>query len=115
MTTLSDEIFNLDVTEDLELENFKALLEFETGVPAREIGLVWNGRPLHDDKRTLKNYGIKENDMLLLQRMQGAQGRGSTGATGAPAVPGAGNFNWLLQFTCKGGGGGGGGRGDAPI
>lgn len=74
VTTLSDEVFTIEVSEDLELENFKALCEFETGIPAREIAILWNGRPLHDGKTTLKAYGIRHNDILLLQHMRGVTG-----------------------------------------
>ena len=74
VTTLSDEVFTIEVSEDLELENFKALCEFETGIPAREIAILWNGRPLHDGKTSLKAYGIRHNDILLLQHMRGVTG-----------------------------------------
>ena len=61
MTTLSDEIFTFEVSEDMELESFRALCEIETGISAREIVVFWNGRPLHDDRRKFscdneKNY-----------------------------------------------------------
>ncbi|KAK3104875.1 hypothetical protein FSP39_012183 [Pinctada imbricata] len=88
VTTLSDQIFTLDVSEDLELENFKALCEFEIGIPAKEIAFVWNGRPLHDDKRTLKSYGISNGDMVLLQHMRGSQGQGQTTSQQPAASPG---------------------------
>lgn len=89
VTTLSDQIFTLDVSEDLELENFKALCEFEMGIPASEIAIVSNGRPLHDDKRTLKQYEIKNGDMVLLQHIRGVQGQQSIGpqSTSGPGVP----------------------------
>lgn len=54
VTTLTDVIFNLDVHEDLELENFKAFCEVESGVPVQEIIIVLNGRPLIGDKKSLK-------------------------------------------------------------
>ena len=72
VTTLSDQMFTLDVGEDIELVNFKALCEFESGVPAREIAILWNGRPLNDNKLTLKQYGVKGGDVLLLQHMRGS-------------------------------------------
>lgn len=75
VTTLSDQMFSLDVSDDLELENFKALCEFETEIPSSEIAILWNGRPLHDNKRTLKDYGIKNGDVLLLQQITGNQGQ----------------------------------------
>ncbi|RUS88707.1 hypothetical protein EGW08_003522 [Elysia chlorotica] len=78
VTTLSDQLFNIEVSEDLELENFKALCQVETGVPASEMSIVWNGRPLHDDKLTLKQYGIHHGDMVLIQHLRGQTGRQSS-------------------------------------
>lgn len=75
VTTLNDQIFTLEVSDELELENFKAMCEYEVGISAREIVVMWNGRPLHDDKRTMKQYGIKDGDMLLLQQIRGQQGQ----------------------------------------
>ncbi|XP_014769083.1 protein DDI1 homolog 2 [Octopus bimaculoides] len=74
VTTLSDKVFTIEVSEDLELENFKALCEFETGIPAKETAILLNGRPLRDDKASLKSYGIGHNDILLLQHMRGVTG-----------------------------------------
>ncbi|CAG5129960.1 unnamed protein product [Candidula unifasciata] len=71
ITTLSDQLFTIDVSEDLELENFKALCEVETGVPAIEMSIVWNGRPLHDDKLTLQQYGIRHGEIVLIQHLRG--------------------------------------------
>jgi len=51
VTTLADEIFTFEVSDDMELDSFRALCEIETGISAREIVIFWNGRPLHDDKR----------------------------------------------------------------
>ena len=79
LTTLSDELFNIEVADDIELLNFKALCEFECGIPATQIAILWNGRPLHDDKLKLKDYGIVDGEMLLIQRIQGARGTPSTG------------------------------------
>jgi len=67
-TLEGDQIFTLDVSEDLELENFKALLEFECGVQSSQIVIFHNGVPLGDDKKTLNGYGIKDGDVLLIQR-----------------------------------------------
>lgn len=69
VTTLSDEIFVLDVSEDLELENFKAFCEVESGFPAPEIVIAFNGRPLMDDKKSLKDHGIQDGDAVILQHM----------------------------------------------
>ena len=84
ITTLSDQLFNIEVSEELELDNFKALCEVETGVPAQEMAIVWNGRPLHDNKLSLKEYGIKNGDMVLIQQMRGpVQQSAGSGRPGA--------------------------------
>ena len=88
VTTLGDEIFNLDVNGDMELMNFKALLEFESNVPVREMAILSNGRPLHDDNRKLNDYGLKDGDVLLLQRIQGQQGS-TSGSTRTQAQSGS--------------------------
>lgn len=67
--SLSDQsVFPLNVSADLELENLKAFCEVESGIPAGQIVLAHNGRPLMDDKKTLRDYGVKDGDMLVLQR-----------------------------------------------
>lgn len=70
MATLTDFIFVLDVSEDLELENFKAFCEIESGFPASEIVIAFNGMPLMDNKKSLKELGIRDGDAVILQHMQ---------------------------------------------
>lgn len=72
VTTLNDEIFVLDVSEDLELENFKAFCEIESGFPAKDITLNFNGMPLLDDKKTLKTLGVSDGDVIILLHMMHA-------------------------------------------
>lgn len=72
VTTLSDSIFVLDVSEDLELENFKAFCEIETGIPASDIVICFNGRPLRDEKKSMKKLGIRDGDVVILQQMLGS-------------------------------------------
>ncbi|XP_065226174.1 protein DDI1 homolog 2 [Planococcus citri] len=71
VTTLNDEIFNLDVSEDLELENFKAFCEIESGISATEILISHNGKPLRDNSLSLKAHGVADGDVVILQRMFG--------------------------------------------
>ena len=94
VTTLSDQIFTLEVGEDLDLASVKGLCELEVGVPAQQIALLWNGRPLHDDKLTLKQYGVGNGDMLLLQQIQGQSGQ-RQGAGMQAAGSGCKNFFFL--------------------
>ncbi|KAJ8737353.1 hypothetical protein PYW07_000624 [Mythimna separata] len=84
ITTLNDEIFVLDVSEDLELENFKAFCEIESGFPAKDIILNYNGKPLLDDKKSLKEHGVHDGDVIvLLHMMQSASNLNQTDASQA--------------------------------
>lgn len=69
VTTLDDRLITIEVSEELELENLKAQCEFELSIPSTGIVLTWNGRPLQDDKKTLKEYGVGDGDILLLQQL----------------------------------------------
>ena len=69
VTTLSTgKVFSLDIPEDLELENFKAFCEAESDIPASDIVIIYNGIPLTDVKKPIKDYGIKDHDMVVLER-----------------------------------------------
>ncbi|XP_060517789.1 protein DDI1 homolog 2 isoform X2 [Cylas formicarius] len=69
VTTLTDFVFVLEVSEDLELENFKAFCEIESGFPASEIAIAFNGMPLMDNKKSLKDHGVRDGDAVILQHM----------------------------------------------
>ena len=47
VATLSDTVFTLEVASDMEVENFKALCEVESGIPAAEMALLFNGQVEH--------------------------------------------------------------------
>ncbi|KPJ20483.1 Protein DDI1-like 2 [Papilio machaon] len=66
VTTVNDDIFVIDVAEDLELENFKALCEIESGVQAKDIIINHNGKPLIGDKKSLKDHGVSDGDVIVL-------------------------------------------------
>lgn len=69
VTTHDDHLFVLDVSEDLELINFKALCEVETGIPSQQIGLTHNNRLLVDDFSSMKNLGVHDGDVIIIQRV----------------------------------------------
>lgn len=69
VTTLNDDIFILDVSEDLELENFKAFCEIESGFPAKDFVLNFNGKPLLDDQKSLREHGVSDGDVIVLLHM----------------------------------------------
>ena len=89
VTTPSDEIFNLDVSEDLELDNFKAFCEVESGIPASDIVIVFQGRALSHGLDSLKSHGLADGDVVLIQRK-------ASRSSGAASTPAAGKFNNLL-------------------
>lgn len=67
VTTTTDKIFFLDVSEELELENFKAFCEMESGITGSQMVVIFNGKPLIDNKKPLKHFGIKDGDCVMLQ------------------------------------------------
>lgn len=67
VTTVTDYVFELDVHEELELENFKAFCEVESGFPSTEIVILFKGQPLVDDKKSLKDHGVSDGDVVVLQ------------------------------------------------
>jgi len=87
VATLEDAVFNLDVSEDLEIENFKAFCEVESGIPSAEIGLLFNGIPLLDMKKSLKDYNVKDGDMLMLERMRSTQQARRVASASGGGVP----------------------------
>ncbi|XP_045107003.1 protein DDI1 homolog 2-like isoform X2 [Portunus trituberculatus] len=60
----------LEVAEDLEMENFKALVEMEAGIPAKDMFVIFNAQQLSDDKKTLKDYGVKDGELLMVLRRE---------------------------------------------
>ena len=69
LTTLEGNLHPVEVSEELELINLKALCEQETNIAASKISLTHNGQPLADDQRTLSSYSIKENDIIMIQEI----------------------------------------------
>jgi DNA damage-inducible protein 1 len=97
VTTLSDEIFSLDVSEDLELENFKVFCEIESGIPSNEILINHNGKPLMENQKSLKTLGIIDGDIVILQRMFSS----SNERTSSPPAPKSkSNYYIPLFFAC---------------
>ncbi len=94
-------IFTLEVSEDMELENFKALCEFEVGIPTAEIALVASGIPLQGDQRKLMEFGIKDGDVIMLQRIQGARAISSPSQSGPPAGARGGGSGIYLSYRIK--------------
>lgn len=65
--SFGENLFSLEVPEDLELENFKAFCEIESGKKANELIVIFNNNPLTDDKKTLNFYGVNDGDLIKLE------------------------------------------------
>jgi len=68
--TSTDAVFALEISPDMELENFKVLVQVESGVEdMTNMVFFHNGRILLDDKKTLKDFGVENTDVLLFGPM----------------------------------------------
>ncbi|XP_072308582.1 protein DDI1 homolog 2 isoform X3 [Eucyclogobius newberryi] len=63
-------IFSLDVSPELELRDFVALCEIESGIPAVEIQIVYVEQEMKDPTRALGNYGVKDGDVVELRQAE---------------------------------------------
>jgi DNA damage-inducible protein 1 len=70
---LGEQVFPLEVAEDTEIRDIRALCEFETSIPASDIALIWHGQVLRNPTKTLKNYGVTNDDLILLERASAMQ------------------------------------------
>ncbi|XP_068239930.1 protein DDI1 homolog 2 isoform X5 [Palaemon carinicauda] len=66
--TTENSTYPIEVADDLELENFKALCEMEVGIPVGEMIVVFNARPLTDNKKSLRDYGVKDGELVMVIR-----------------------------------------------
>ena len=82
VTTITEKLFFLDVSEDLELENFKAICEMDSGIACSQMVVVFNGKPLTENDKPLKYFGIKDGDCVMLQVQRSPPGARS--GRGAP-------------------------------
>lgn len=67
ISTLAGEVYNVDVSPDIELENLKAYIQMETNVAPDMMRLSHNGQPLTGNQRSLTDLGVSQDDMLLLE------------------------------------------------
>ena len=91
----NQDLLNLEVGSDMTVSDLKAVIEGDTNVPPPAQMLHFNGQPLSDPSKTLRNLGINENDMLSMMTMpdssqatRRAQGGGRRQGVGSsPAGP----------------------------
>jgi DNA damage-inducible protein 1 len=61
-------MFTIEVAPDMALEDFKALCQIESGIESNQMTLGFNGNAMSDDKKPLKDYGITDGEVILLQK-----------------------------------------------
>nr|XP_056720901.1 protein DDI1 homolog 2 [Euleptes europaea] len=82
----SELTFSLQVDADFELQNFRALCELESGIPAAESQIVYAEVPLTDNHRSLASYGLKDGDVVILQQVENAERRPGAPFPGLPRI-----------------------------
>ncbi|KAI9492203.1 hypothetical protein BDB00DRAFT_829660 [Zychaea mexicana] len=68
VTTETDDLYNLEIDSQMAIEDLKALLETESGLEPRQQELIHNGRNLDQAKKLLEEYGVAQDDLILLRR-----------------------------------------------
>lgn len=69
----TDRVAPLDLDADCKGETLKALAEAQFNIPSARLLLTFNGRSL-SNQQTLRQSGIKENDIILVSSIGNAQG-----------------------------------------
>ncbi|XP_019396966.1 PREDICTED: regulatory solute carrier protein family 1 member 1 isoform X1 [Crocodylus porosus] len=82
----SELTFSLQVDADFELQNFRALCELESGIPAAESQIVYAERPLTDNHRSLASYGLKDGDVVILRQKENVEPRPPGHFPGLPRI-----------------------------
>ena len=102
LTTESGGVFPLDVCLELTVGDLKALVEMEVQEVSRPdtMQLLYNMQPMNDLNKTIGDYGVQENDIIMIieqeERPQPSTNQGQSAGQSVPtidwgsvAVPGA--------------------------
>jgi hypothetical protein len=76
-----DNLYSLDISDDSEIEILKTLLEFESGLPPSDFAIYYNGVQMKEMKKTLKYYGVKDGEILVMTRRLARPPQRSSGGT----------------------------------
>ncbi|XP_044138408.1 protein DDI1 homolog 2 isoform X2 [Bufo gargarizans] len=83
---LTEITFSLEVDQEFELENFRALCELESGIPAAESMILYAEQLLTDNQRSLSSYGLKDGDVVVLRQKDPAESRPTPAFPGLPQI-----------------------------
>lgn len=70
-----DEFHNLDVEANVTVEDLKCLLEIESSIPVSDQVLFFKNEELKSDTKKLSDYGVTNNDMLMMSKQSGTMQR----------------------------------------
>ncbi len=88
VTSASGDVFPIEIQEDMELENFLALCQAEisslAGFSVENLCIVSKGIVISDLKKSLKDCGLNDNDLIIVGPKQSAQNSPRRRAGGAP-------------------------------
>ncbi len=71
VTTGSGGVFPLEVSGDLTVGDLKGLLEVETRTQPSEMLLIHNMAPMTDDQKTLSDYHVEADDIIVVTEFTG--------------------------------------------
>eukprot|EP00775_Hariotina_reticulata_P002326 gene2326-2634_t len=110
--TIKGTTFNMEAEATTTVGDLKANVESSQGpqFPKDQLKLIYKGKVLDDDAKTVSDYGVDESGFLVVFMQKKAEGKPAAAAGGASssAAPAA-----AEAFDMFGGGGGGGGAGAA--
>jgi len=66
ITSENGDYHSLDIDQSLTLQDLKSIAEVELKIPAANQVIIHNGKPLKEDKATLSDCGIVQDDILLI-------------------------------------------------
>ena len=78
-------VYPLDVSEELTLQDLKALLEMETGIEASEMLLIHNMAPMTEEFKMLADYDVQEGDIIMVTQHTGAVSLSNPPTPGSPS------------------------------
>lgn len=86
-----------DVSVSIEIENLKALVEADLGIPTEQQAIHFQGKELVQGQETLESHGVKEGDLLLVNHKKSMNPEHTPASAQQPWTLGLLNDNLALQ------------------
>ncbi|KAI8053067.1 ubiquitin-related domain-containing protein [Syncephalis plumigaleata] len=75
ITTHDGQLYAVELELATTVENLQLVVEIESGVPVAEQRLIHHGQALSDPTKTLRELGIEQDDVIILERQSPASGQ----------------------------------------